>query len=149
LHLLPSVFPLFLWADYLLLDPEEKSEYLSFFLQSGYLTWRMMAVSITPMLFSLPYMLVAACHVYRYTSSAKDVFTNLETVKIGYVKEFMCITIGEALFLLTLFAFVPTRVIETIWVPVLGNLMYFYIIYKSYNYSIIFSEKDYAAYQQL
>jgi len=147
-HLLPSIIPLFLWADYASLSPAERSAYIAFFLEPGYLNWRMTAVSITPIVVVLPYMSAAAWKVYKYISSAKDVFTNLESLKINFIKEFILITIGEVLLLFSLYAFVPVYYIEAIWVPVLGNIMYFYIIYKSYNYSVLFSEKDYESYQE-
>lgn len=148
LHLLPSILPLYFWLDFLMLSKQEQIDFVTHFLNAGHLTWKMELVSITPSIIAFPYMIVAAWKVYQRTYSAKNVFANLKTLKISYIREFIHITVFEILVLIGLHFLVPLKHIEIIWVPILGNVMYFYVIYKSYNYSIIFSEKDYEEYQK-
>src|SRR5690606_13701216 len=46
------------------------------------------------------------------------------------------------------YIFNPVLYVNIVWIPIVSNLMYFYIIYKSYNCGVIFSEKDYESFQE-
>ena len=149
LHLLPCVFPVFFWIDFHMLSLDEEQLFVQTFLDPEKLTWKMEVISVTPALFALPYIVIATLKVHKYANAAKNVFTNIETLKTGYIKEFVNLTLIEILILLLLNFFIPAKHIEIIWVPILGNILYFYIVYKSYNYSVIFSEEDYRKYREL
>ena len=149
LHLLPSVFPVIFWVDYIFSSPAEQTEFINNFLNPSHLTWKMQIASMSPVLITLPYMVIAAMKVYRYEASVKQVITSIESLKIAYIKEFVNLTLVEIIILIALHAIMPLKLIEVIWVPILGNVLYFYVVYKSYNYGVVFSEKDYETWQQL
>lgn len=147
-HLLPSLFPVLLWLDFSLLDVSEQQNFVANFLNPLFIDLRMQISSISPVLFALPYMLVASIKVYRNTNHAQEVFTNMDLFKVTYIRKFITLTLAEVFVLLALELFIPYKLVEIIWVPILGNILYFYVVYMSYNYSIVFSEKDYQLYLQ-
>lgn len=148
LHLLPALFPLIFWIDFMLLSPQEQEEFIRYYLKSPDLNWRMVVAAASPSVFALPYFFFASRAVYRSTSALKDVYTNIEGLKIRYIREFVTLMLLEVCILNILYAFTSLENVEMIWVPFLGNVFYFYIVYKNYNYSVIFSEKEYEAYRK-
>ena len=149
LHLIPAIFPLIFWIDFLYLPALERQEFVANYLNADSLNWRMIIASITPPLFALPYFLIASRQVYKYTSTVKKVYTDVEKLKTKYIREFVSLMLAELLALFVLYAFCPVKDVEMIWLPILNNIYYFYVVYKAYNYSVIFSEKDYQEYLKL
>jgi len=147
-HVLPSIFPLIFWVDYLYSSAAEQVNFVNNFLDPSQLTWKMQMASMSPAFIAMLYILVASVRVFRHAAPLKQVFTSVETRKIRFIKEFVTLTLVEALILTFLEAVVPLRQVEIIWIPVLSNALYFYIVYKSYNYGVIFSEEGYESYKQ-
>ncbi|TZF82741.1 AraC family transcriptional regulator [Pedobacter sp. BS3] len=146
LHLLPSLFPVIFWIDFLMLNDTDQVAFAQNYLHSSNSDWRTLVASLTPALFALPYFLSASLAVYKYSFAVKDVFASTSNLKIKYIKEFVTLMLVELGVLFILYTIVPIYMVEMIWLPLLGNVFYFYVIYKSYNYSVIFSEDDYKAY---
>lgn len=149
LHLLPCIFIILLWINYAVSSETEQQKFMESFLSSEEATLEMIIASAVPMLIVLSYILTSALWVYKRIKVFKNVFTNLETLKIKYIQEFIWIMLIELVILMTAYTFTPVFYVDLVWVPILGNLMYFYIIYKSYNYGVLFSEEDYEEYKDL
>jgi len=149
LHLLPCIFVILLWINYAISSEIDQQKFMASFLSGDETTLVMVIASAGPTIIVLIYILVAAQWVYKRIKVSKDVFTNLETLKINYIREFIWVMLIELIMLTTAYTFTPVFYVDLVWVPVLGNLMYFYIIYKSYNYGMLFSEKDYKEYKDL
>src|SRR5690606_19966740 len=92
---------------------------------------------------------VSAWAVYRHIVNFKAVFTHLDNFKIGYITEFLNVMIAQILLLGILSLFSSLWYLELVWVPVFGNLMYFYIVYKSYQYGVVFSDTDCERFRKL
>ncbi|MFD1629333.1 helix-turn-helix domain-containing protein [Pseudopedobacter beijingensis] len=149
LHLIPAVFPVIFWIDFLLLSEPEKHSFVIHYLDPDFLNWRMLVASVTPPLFALPYFIYTSQIVFKYVASVKEVYTNVEKLKINYIKQFVGLMLAELFTLFVCYIVFPIEDVEMIWLPILNNIYYFYIIYKAYNYALIFSEEDYRKYQQL
>lgn len=149
LHLLPALCILILWMVYTFLPAEKQYEFAAGFSKDGNPGWQMQAASIVPILLVLAYITASAWKVFRRAAAFKEVFTNLEHLKAGYIREFILVLIAEIILLCIVSVFTPVLYVDLVWVPILGNLMYFYIVYKSYNYGVVFSEKEYADFEKL
>ncbi|NGM62340.1 AraC family transcriptional regulator [Sphingobacterium sp. SGG-5] len=68
---------------------------------------------------------------------------------MGYITEFITVMIVQVLLLSFISLFTSMWYLEMVWVPIFGNLMYFYVVYKSYNYGVIFSETDYQNFKKM
>src|SRR5690606_31478168 len=73
----------------------------------------------------------------------------LENFKIDYITEFNVVVLIQIILLGFISLFVSIWYLEMVWVPIFSNLLYFYIVYKSYNYGVIFSETDYKKFKNL
>ena len=147
IHLLPCIFVILLWINYGISSESEQQKFIQSFLSNEGTNLVMAISSGGATLIVFIYILVSAHLVYKRTKYSKDVFTNLQTLKINYIQEFIWVILLEIITLFIAYMFVPVWDIDLIWVPILGNLMYFYIIYKSYNYGMLFSEQDYILYK--
>lgn len=149
LHLLPFIFLLLLWGNYAISSEVSQQKFVQSFLLGEEATFAMAIASGAATLIVLIYILVSAQLVYKRIKISKDVFTNLETLRINYIREFIWVMIIEIIILTIAYTVTPVLYVDLVWVPILGNVMYFYIIYKSYNYGMLFSEKDYKIYKDL
>src|SRR5690606_30130139 len=131
---------LILWIIYAFSGPEKQQAFAESFRKDEFTTWQMGIASIGPISLVSIYMVLSTWTVFRHTAAFKDVFTNLENLKVGYIREFILIMLVEIFILGVIAVFTPTLYVDLVWVPIFGNLLYFYIIYKSYNYGVIFSE---------
>ncbi len=149
LHLLPCILVLLLWINYAVSGEISQHKFVEGFLLGGEMTFAMVIASGGATLIVFIYILVSAHLVHKRIKISKDIFTNLETLKINYIREFIWVMIIEIIVLAIAYSFTPVLYVDLVWVPILGNTMYFYIIYKSYNYGMLFSEKDYKVYKDL
>jgi len=149
LHLLVCLVPFCFLVEFLLLDKPAQDSFTSNYLVTGRTTWRMIVASVTPAIIVLAYVLVSWKMVLNHNKKLKDVFTNLESLKSNYLIQFIRVVLIEIALLSLLYCFIPAGDVDLVWVPILGNILYFYIVYKSYNQSVIFSEKEYEQYQKM
>lgn len=149
LHLLPCVFVLLLWINYAISGEISQQKFVQGFLLGEEATFAMAIASGGAAIIVFVYILITARWVYKRIKISKDIFTNLETLKINYIREFIWVMIIEIVILAIAYTFTPVLYVDLVWVPILGNLMYFYIVYKSYNYGMLFSEKNYKIYKNL
>lgn len=149
LHLIPSSFVLLLWINYALSSEAEHQEFINSFLMEDEGSSEVILASVGPLLVVLIYILLSAKMVYRHRIAFKEVFTNLEGLKIDYIREFIQVILIGMVILAIVHMFNSALYVDLVWIPIVSNLMYFYIIYKSYNCGVIFSEKDYEDFQKL
>ena len=149
IHLIPAIAISVLWVNYLLSSDAEQQRFIESFSLSEVTSMEMMIASILPPFIVLIYIVISAKIVYRQRLAYKEVYTNLESLKVDYIREFIYVIIVEMAVLAIVYFLFPIIYIDLIWTPLLANVMYFYIIYKSYNYGVIFSEEDYKDFQKM
>jgi len=142
LHALPSFFILISWLVYSLLGETAQMEFAQGFKHSEG-TWQILLACWGPILLVMAYLSASAIVIFRHFAQFKDVFTHLENFKMGYIAEFNVVMLIQIILLGFISLFVSIWYLEMVWVPIFSNLLYFYIVYKSYNYGVIFSETDY------
>jgi len=147
LHLLPACCILILWMVYALSGNEKQQEFMNSFNREGRSTWQLEIASIGPIMLVFGYVAAAARKVFHHTTALKEVFTSIGSLKIDYIREFTLLMILQIIILGVISVFTPALYVDLVWVPIFGNLFYFYIVYKSYNYGMIFSEKEYQDFQ--
>lgn len=149
LHLLPSFCLLILWLGYTISGEAAQTAFAHSFLESSEVSWQRSLAYWAPIVLVFSYVSVSAWAVYRHIVNFKAVFTHLDNFKIGYITEFLNVMIAQILLLGILSLFSSLWYLELVWVPVFGNLMYFYIVYKSYQYGVVFSDTDYQRFRKL
>lgn len=147
-HLLPSFSVAVLFICYLLAGNKTQLAFEQSFYNGNYRAWPMLVSSLVPITIVLIYVAASAHMVFKHIALYKEVFSNLESLRIGYIFEFNIIIIAEIVLLILLSTFVSFYYIDLVWIPLLGNIMYLYIVYKSYNYGMIFSEDEYRLFQE-
>src|SRR5690606_14061423 len=145
----PAIFVTLLWLNYAISSAKNQQEFIESIILGDDSTWQVIIISFGTSLIGLIYLLMSSALIYKKRKTSKAVFTNLETLKIDYILEFMWIVIIEIIILLIAYMFIPVLYIDLIWVPFLGNIMYLYIIYKSHNYGTLFSTSGYEVYKNL
>jgi AraC-like DNA-binding protein len=149
LHLLVCLVPLYFLIEFVLLDQTAQDSFAANYLVPNHISFRMVVASTMPAMVVLAYVLASWKMVADHNKRLKDVFTNLESLKSDYIIQFIKVVVIEIAVLCIVYCFIPPGDVDLIWVPILGNILYFYIIYKSYNESLIFSEKEYEQYQKM
>lgn len=149
LHLIPCLFVILLWIKYILSDELAHQKLIDSFVLGDEGSAELIVASAGPLFVVLVYIILSAKIVYRHRIAFKEVFTNIEGLKVNYIREFINVIILGMVILAIVYKFNPVLYVNIVWIPIVSNLMYFYIIYKSYNCGVIFSEKDYKEFQKL
>lgn len=149
LHLIPSIFVVLLWVNYAFSGEVTHQKLIDSFVIEKEGGLELIIASAGPLITVLVYILLSARVIYLHRIAFKEVFTNLEGLKINYIREFIQVIIIGMIILAVVYTFNPVLYVNIVWIPLVSNLMYFYIVYKSYNCGVIFSEKDYEDFQKL
>lgn len=86
--------------------------------------------------------------VRQHNKKVKDIYTDKEKIKLAWVNEFVILMLGLTIAMLISRLVFSTRIMNLIAMPILSNIFYFYIIYQSFNNSILFNKKEFTNFQQ-
>jgi AraC-like DNA-binding protein len=91
----------------------------------------------------LAYFIVALVKLRRYRKTAFDFFSNVDKIKVRYVRWFIVLLTSLNVALAISYAAFPTPIVEYMGIPLIIIAMYIYVVVYAFNHNAVLSESEY------
>lgn len=90
------------------------------------------------------YFTYAALRVYRFNKNIDDTVANSDSLQIKYIEKFVAIFWFLNFVLVILYLTLPMNWVDYICLPVVVNVLYFFLLYSGYNHHALYTKSDYS-----
>jgi len=125
------------------MSDEEKYLYLKGLSSKDNYPFQMNVINGVFVVVMLAYFIVSIVKILRYCNIAKDYYSDIEKIKIRYLKNFVILLIVLNISMTMAYLFSPTESVEYFYIPFFINITYVYIIYYAFRHSAILTETEY------
>jgi len=94
------------------------------------------------------FMILSVIKIYKHKKQVFEYYSETEKVKVNYVSKFIRLTLGLTFCLAFANFIFSSLTIELIILPILSNIFYFYIVYESFNNSVLFTQPEFERFQK-
>ena len=85
--------------------------------------------------------------VRKHNKAVKECFSESEKIKLAWLNEFVILMLGLCTLMIIAHLSFPVFIMELYVLPILSNIFYFYIIYQSFNNSVLFNNVEFSEFQ--
>lgn len=137
-----SAFGLSFPVTYFMLPLSERSHFMMSLLHEP-LPWQMTVINVLGMLTILISVFTSAAKVVQYKKRLIRTVSNLEKTKLVFITQFVALGIILTVATIVLYLVLPQYLVEYLYLPCLITLIYFFILYYSFQHHAIFTTETY------
>ena len=141
-----SALVLYFYIDFLLLDATARAAYVDG-LSKGHYPDEMMMINGLFVIGQFAFFIKALIEINKHIKTAKAFFSDVEKLKLRYLKKFILYVIALNLVLTVAYAILPAQMCEYIVIPVILNLINIYFVVSAFRNAVVFTPEQYCTFQ--
>lgn len=145
MHILTALFVLlglYYFLEFLVMSPVNQQHYLEGLLNENY----PLQINVLNGLFIIMqqiYFTITAVRIFKYKKRAKKYYSSLGLQKLMYLTRFIQLVWILNVITIVLYLALPTIHVEYVWLPIVINIIFGFIIFYSFNYNALFTQKEF------
>jgi AraC-like DNA-binding protein len=141
-----SALVLYFYIDFLMMDDLSRTTYVEG-LKSGHYPDEMMMINGLFVIGQFAFFIKALIEINKHIKTAKAFFSDVEKLKLRYLKKFILYVIALNLLLTVAYAILPAQICEYIVIPVILNLINIFFVVSAFRNAVIFTPEQYCTFQ--
>lgn len=141
--LLIIVLDIYYGFEYLSMSDADKFNYLSGLTTTDKFPAQMNIINGLFTISMLAHFVVILVKIYKQTKIVKNYFSDLEMVKLKYLQVFVGINFVLTVVLLFCYVFLATPSVEYLFIPMIVNVVYLFVVYYAFRHSAILNKEGY------
>lgn len=111
------------------------------------LVWYLLYSNLVLGIYYFVFLIISIVNVLKTEKVALQVFSNLQVIKLKFIKEFLFLSLAIAVVALPISMIMGNEISDLIVLPVAMNIYTFYIYYQSINNGAVFNNEQFEVYQ--